>query len=173
MGASLPSAAQRYLSVGEDPPLDSISIQNIFKMQDKIIEKSFLGTGWSFPPSFHQGAAGLEMASEEEDIRQSLFLLISTLPGERLMRPEYGCDLHSLTFDQVNYTLRTEIIHVVEMAILRHEPRIRVEQILVTVSPETDGLVYIAVDYLVKKTNSRSNIVYPFYLQEGTNVTEI
>lgn len=142
-------------------------------MFDKVIQKSFLGTGWSFPPTFHLGSDSVEMVSEDEDIRQSLFLLISTIPGERLMRPAYGCDLHQLVFEQVSHTLRVEIISLVEMAILRYESRIKVDNIAVSMSPENYGLLYIAVEYIIKTTNSRSNIVYPFYLKEGTHVNRI
>lgn len=142
-------------------------------MFDKQVKKSFLGTGWSFPPTFHLDRNHVEMVSEEEDIRQSLFLLISTTPGERLMRPAYGCDLQKLVFEQISHTLRVEIIAMVELAILRFEPRIRVEEVNVTIDPNNYGLLYILVDYLVKSTNSRSNIVYPFYLKEGTHVKEL
>ena len=142
-------------------------------MFDKKVEKSFLGTGWGFPPSFELERTTVEMVSEEEDIRQSLYLLISTTPGERLMRPGYGCDLQSLVFEQISHMLRVEIIDMVKMAVLRFEPRIKVEDVRVTVDPDNQGLLYILVDYLVKTTNSRGNIVYPFYLKEGTNVNEI
>ena len=142
-------------------------------MPDKTVEKSFLGVGWSFPPTFHLRSKSVEMVSEDEDIRQSLFILISTIPGERLMRPAYGCDLQRLIFDQLNHTLRIEIVSTVEMALLRFEPRIKVEKVAVTVSQEDAGLLYILVDYIVKSTNSRSNIVYPFYIKEGTHVNEI
>ena len=142
-------------------------------MLDKQIEKSFLGTGWSFPPTFHHDRNSVEMVSEEEDIRQSLYMLISTTPGERLMRPAYGCDLQKLVFEQISHTLRIEIIELVQTAILYFEPRIRVEEVNVTIDPNNYGLLYILVDYVVKSTNSRSNIVYPFYLKEGTHVIEI
>lgn len=141
--------------------------------KDKVIQQSFLGTGWSFPPTFHLGSDSVEMVSEDEDIRQSLFLLISTIPGERLMRPAYGCDLHKLVFEQISQTLRVEIISLVKFAILRHEPRIKLDSVAVSISPENYGLLYIAVEYIIKTTNSRSNIVYPFYLKEGTHVNRI
>lgn len=135
------------------------------------IDKSFLGTGWGFPPSFNLQDRSLELVSEEEDIRQSLFLLISTSPGERLMNPTYGCDLQSVVFDRLTDAVRFEIISLVSMAILRFEPRITVNEVVVTIVSRDPGLIHILVDYTVDQTNSRSNIVYPFYLQEGTNVS--
>lgn len=142
-------------------------------MSNRIIEKSFLGTGWSFPPTFQAETDSVGLVSEEEDIHQSLFILMSTVPGERLMRPAYGCDLQSLVFDQISHNLRTEIISKVKRAILLHEPRITVEEIQVTISPDNHSLLYIVVNYVVRTTNSRSNIVYPFYLKEGTNVIAV
>jgi len=113
------------------------------------------------------------MVEGEADIRQSLYILISTLPGERLLKPLYGCDLHGFVFEKMSYSLKQEIIDLVELAIIRYEPRIRLDAVDVRFSEEQVGLVYITVNYTVRKTNSRSNIVYPYYLQEGTNITDL
>lgn len=133
--------------------------------------KSFLGQGWSFPPSFslipHQQVA---MVAEEVDIRQSLFLLFSTAPGERLMKPEYGCDLHSVVFERYNASTESRITDLISMAILRFEPRIILEEIIVHERDFFQGRIDIDVRYTVRITNTRENIVYPFYFKEGTNV---
>lgn len=139
-------------------------------MQDKI-EKSFLGTGWSFPPQFREQDHSLELVSEEDDIRQSLYLLIATAPGERILNPDYGCDLNSLVFERITEALRYRIKSMVSRAILLFEPRVVVEQVEVHIVSIEPGMLHIVVEYTVIQTNSRSNIVYPFYLQEGTNVT--
>lgn len=138
-------------------------------MADQI-DKSFLGTGWSFPPSFNVKQQQLEMVSEEEDIRQSLFLLIATAPGERIMNPAYGCDLNSLVFEPISQTTRHEIIVMVQMAILLFEPRIKVHEVDVIVVSYDPGLLHIRVEYTVIQTNTRDNMVYPFFLKEGTNI---
>ncbi len=110
------------------------------------------------------------MVSEEDDIRQSLFLLFSTTPGERLMRPEYGCDLQRLVFERLNASTESQIVDLIRMAILRYEPRITVEEVRATLSDALQGRIDIEVSYTVRLTNSRDNIVYPFYFREGTNV---
>ncbi|MDD5033799.1 MAG: GPW/gp25 family protein [Methylococcaceae bacterium] len=132
-------------------------------------KNSFLGRGWSFPPTFEAASGELMMVEAEEDIRQSLAILISTVPGERIMLPQYGCALHSLIFESIDNTLLTEIKTVLADAILYFEPRIRVETIKITTDRMADGLLVIAIEYTVVQTNTRSNMVFPFYLAEGTN----
>jgi phage baseplate assembly protein W len=136
-------------------------------------DQSFLGRGWNFPPRFNSNTLQVEMVEGEEDIRQSLWILISTLPGERILKPLYGCDLHSLVFERLTVTIKEEIIDMLELAIIRFEPRIILNEIQVEIDADQSGLVKIIVDYRVRRTNSRSNIVYPYYLKEGTNITSL
>ena len=137
---------------------------------DEQIQESFLGRGWSFPPAFSATNHNLEMVSEVEDIQQSLYLLISTIPGERIMNPAYGCDLHKFVFRPISSSTQSEIIATISRAILLFEPRIKLANITVNVVSIDPGILHIVVDYLIIKTNSRSNMVYPFYLQQGTNL---
>ena len=132
--------------------------------------KPFLGTGWGFPPTFWERDRSLELVSEEKDIQQSLYLLVSTVPGERLMSPLYGCDLYRLVFHRITEALRQEIKVVVTKAIETFEPRVAVEGVEVYIVSLEPGMLHIVVDYTVIQTNSRANIVYPFYLQEGSSV---
>jgi uncharacterized protein len=134
--------------------------------------KSFLGTGWSFPPSFNQEVATLEMVWDEEDIRQSLFILFSTNPGERVTHLEYGCDLQSLVFRGIDGVTIQLMKDVIAIAILYFEPRITLEEIKIDTRDELEGIVYIEVIYTIRKINIRSNIVYPFYKIEGTSITD-
>lgn len=129
--------------------------------------QAWLGTGWSFPPDFDRRSNTLAMVSQEEDIRQSLEILMSTTPGERVMNPSYGCGLRSLTFENVSESTLTEIKDVVDRAVLFFEPRIRVDNIDVDAENIYDGLVTIYLYYTVRITNTRSNMVYPFYFREG------
>ena len=109
------------------------------------IDKSFLGTGWSFPPTFNETANSIVMVSAERDIAESLFILLSTTPGERIMRPEYGCDLHSKVFSRVNSTFKHDIIDLISVAVSKFEPRVEIEKIEVDTSEVLDGIVYIHI----------------------------
>lgn len=139
-------------------------------MEEDQITKSFLGTGWGFPPSFSTDTFAIQMVSAEEDIKQSLFLLLSTTPGERIMNPAYGCDMQKFIFSPLSTSTQTEISAIVKRAILLYEPRVHVQEVTVHVVSIDPGLLHIIIDYIVIQTNSRSNMVYPFYHQEGTNI---
>lgn len=131
-------------------------------------ERSFLGTGWSFPPIFSRSTLSVEMVSDATDIHQSLWVLFSTALGERIMLPEYGTQIWQMVFRSINTTLITQLGDMVSQAILYWEPRIDVLNISVTPDASHDGVVTIMVDYLIRRTNTRSNLVYPFYLREAT-----
>jgi len=133
-------------------------------------KKSFLGTGWSFPPTFSTSSKTLQLVTEEKDIEQSLYLLIATIPGERMLRPLYGCDLHSQVFQKINNHIQTIIIDLIATAVKQCEPRIELEEVEVNVSPESQGIIFIVLHYTIIQTNSRSNMVYPFYIEEGTSL---
>jgi phage baseplate assembly protein W len=131
---------------------------------------SFLGRGWSFPPEFNKHTAGVKMLEDEADIDSSLEILLSTRPGERVMEPDYGCDLEDLLFKPVNLTLKTYVIDKIKTAILYYEPRIDVNNVNIDSSRENEGVLMIVIDYTVRATNSRKNKVYPFYKEEGTEL---
>lgn len=130
-------------------------------------DQAFLGQGWGFPPFFAKGGADVEVVSGAEDIRQSLEILLSTRPGERALREDYGCDLSEILFEEIDQGLLNHATSLVSDAILRHEPRIKLERVDVGASEEAPGLLLIQVAYTVKSTNSRYNLVYPFYLTEA------
>ena len=134
------------------------------------ISKSFLGTGWAFPPQFDQQAASVSMISDEEDIRSSLEILLSTRPGERVMQPRYGCNLDELLFEPLTTTFKTYMKDLVATAILYFEPRIEVNKIEMDETNELEGKVIISIEYTIRSTNSRFNFVYPYYKTEGTEV---
>ncbi len=132
-------------------------------------EVAWIGTGWGFPPEFIKRSREVTMVSEDEDIKQSLEILMSTSPGERVMNPAYGCGLRSLTFENIGETTITEIEDLIERAVLFFEPRIDLNNVEVEVEDVYRGLIRIQLNYTIKITNSRSNMVYPFYFQEGTS----
>ncbi len=131
---------------------------------------SFLGRGWSFPPTFNRAGRMVEMDSDEEDIRSSLHILLTTRVGERIMQPDYGCNLDDMVFENLDLTLKTYIIDLIETAILYHEPRIDVESISLKQPNPGEGLILIEIVYRVRTTNSRFNFVFPFYKNEGSNL---
>ncbi len=137
---------------------------------DKEYNRSFLGTGWSFPPEFSKERMAVTMVSDEEDIRQSLEILLTTRLGERVMRPDYGGDLTDMVFEPLNVTTQTYIRTLVENAVLYHEPRIIVNDVSMAMDSGNEGVVLIIIDFTVSSTNTRRNYVYPFYLNEGNDI---
>ncbi|MFZ2448939.1 MAG: GPW/gp25 family protein [Methylovulum miyakonense] len=132
--------------------------------------RPFLGRGWSFPPAFNFGTGGVVMLEEEADIVSSLEILLSTRQGERVMLPQYGCNLDELVFESLDTRMKTLMADKVESAILYHEPRIQLEKVQLYENRGLEGIVLIEVVYRVKATNSRFNFVYPYYKQEGTDI---
>ncbi len=138
-------------------------------MEDKELDTLFLGRGWSFPTTFNKTNGGIEMVSGEEDIRQSLAILLGTTLGERLMHPDFGCNLDRYLFAPMNNTMKTIVKDIVKSAITNHEARIDLLSINLNMESELEGVLLIEINYMIRSTNSRSNYVYPFYLEEGTN----
>ena len=136
-------------------------------------DSSFLGRGWCFPPRFERnnGVLELQMVSLEADIQESIAILLATSPGERVMQPSFGCGLKAMVFENIDESTVTEIKDLVERAILFFESRITLNNISIDVEQVYDGLINIHLDYTIRSINTRSNIVYPFYIQEGTDVS--
>jgi len=133
------------------------------------VDKDFLGKGWSFPPSFNVERRTTTMAEAEDDIRQSLFILLSTVPGERVMRPDFGCGINKMVFDSLTMTTISQMKDLIKMSILRHEPRIDVIDVTVD-HVIAEGYVNFTIEYVITSVNRRSNMVFPFYLVEGTQI---
>lgn len=134
------------------------------------VEKSYLGVGWSFPPRFDELRRDVVMVAEEDDIRQSLHILLSTRPGERVMDPLFGCRLQESLYEPLTTTLKTYVKDLIYHAILDYEPRIKLEDVYMEESPDTEGLIHIYLDYTIRSTNTRTNMVYPFYREEATDL---
>jgi phage baseplate assembly protein W len=127
----------------------------------------FLGVGWNFeivPRERTAGELSAELAYYEQSIRQAIWIILSTARGERVMRPDFGCGIHNLIFALSNASTIGLVRHEVEEALLFWEPRIDV--LSVAVEPDRkNAALLISIEYRVKSTNSRSNVVYPFYLE--------
>jgi phage baseplate assembly protein W len=136
---------------------------------------SFLGTGWSFPPEFPRDAGGttgaVAMRDAEEDVQESLHILFGTARGERVLNPNYGLDLHEFQFGSVGTTMRTLLEDRIRLAILVHEPRIDLLSVEVTTPGEEDGTLHVELDYVVRATNTRFNLVYPFYQRDANELS--
>ena len=132
--------------------------------------KSFLGKGWSFPPSFDAHSKSVKMVSEEEDIEQSIRIILGTVPGERIMEPMFGCNILKHVFEITDATQMTMLKDLVYDAILYLEPRVKTEKINIITDRIGEGVLMIHLSYTIIITNTRSNMVYPFYFTEGTNL---
>ena len=132
--------------------------------------KSYLGTGWDFPPKFNHKRGEVYMTSDIEDIEKSLHIIVTTKQGERIMRPSFGCDLSDKVFENLNSTQINSIKRRIEEAILLYEPRIKVQKIGLDIQNILEGKLLIKVDYVVRATNNRRNIVFPYYLTEATDI---
>lgn len=137
----------------------------------------FLGCGWAFPPRFtltggdggpQEGA--VETVSAEADIRQSLRILMETRRGERVLRPLFGLGLWEHVYDRMDETTLGDLKSQIEDAILRWEPRIKLEEVVFETDNALDGELHIRLTYLIRAVNSRDNAVYPFYIREGTSL---
>jgi len=139
--------------------------------------QSFLGRGWSFPPEFVKPPEGLPYGAEvamveaQEDIDQSLGILLRTSLGERVLQPTYGCNMDDFLFTPMSATMLGFLRDLVFDAILYHEPRIKVERLDVTESDSLDaieGRLIFEIDYTIRTTNSRFNFVFDYYKNEAT-----
>ncbi|OQP49254.1 hypothetical protein A4D02_29930 [Niastella koreensis] len=130
----------------------------------------FLGRGWSFPPTFNARLKEVEMVEKQEDIEQSLQVLLTTALGERVMEPKYGCNMDELVFEALNTATKTIIKDKVKTAILYFEPRIDPKKIELNTTNEPEGEVLIEIEYVVRTTNNRFNFVFPYYRNEATEL---
>lgn len=134
-------------------------------MAADTIDRAFLGVGWAFP-LVADVAGDVDLAAAEEDIRQSVRIILGTTPGERVMRPDFGAGLQALVFEPISATLTALVKHRVEEALVTWEPRIDTITVAVAADPPR-GRLLITIDYRVRATNTFYNLVYPFYLMEG------
>ena len=129
--------------------------------------KTFLGVGWSFPVETDGGQA--DMVQYEQDIRQAILIILLTNSGERIMRPTFGAGLNKFLFEPVNPTTMAAVQTRVHDSLIDWEPRIDVLEVTVNPSAKSLSTVLIDITYRVRATNSVGNLVYPFYLGEGSS----
>lgn len=130
------------------------------------LNEDIIGRGWSFPVK--PGADGrLHYTGDEEKIRQSIWIILGTAPGERQMRPTFGCGIHDLVFQANTAALRGMVAEKVRTALVRWEPRIDVVDVRVEAPAEARNYLFIYIDYRIRTNNAFYNLVYPFYINEG------
>jgi phage baseplate assembly protein W len=127
--------------------------------------KYFLGKGWSFPVQVGAGGA-LALAEYEEKVRQSVWIILGTSKGERVMRPDFGCGIYDLVFSTVTPDTVGRVSQAVRQALLFFEPRINVLDVRVR-AEDGNRVLLIVIDYEVRATNNVFNLVYPFYLERS------
>jgi phage baseplate assembly protein W len=122
-----------------------------------------LGTGVAFPIALdHHGAVA--MASDDEDVEQAIRIILGTAPGERVMRPEFGCGVHDLVFASIDALTLGQVENAVRVALDRWEPRIKVEAVTFDLDRVDEGRLGVRLSYRLRATNTTRNLVYPFYL---------
>jgi phage baseplate assembly protein W len=132
-------------------------------VNNNVRDREYIGQGLAFPLQVNpQG--GIALASGEHDIEQAIRIILSTAPGERVMRPEFGCRIHELVFAPHDAATESLIVYYVEEALAQWEPRIDVQEVDVSADPGRDGSLLIEIKYRVKDTHDERSIVYPFFL---------
>lgn len=129
--------------------------------------KAFLGRGWAFPVALDPLTGRTALAEHENDIRQSIRIILGTGRGERVMRPDFGCGVNDLVFESIDETALGRIEATVRDALSRFEPRIELQDVTADPLRAAEGLLLLEIDYLVRATNQSGNLVYPFYFREG------
>jgi uncharacterized protein len=129
--------------------------------------REFLGTGWAFPVTLAPATGLVERVSYEEDIRQSILIILGTAKGERVMRPDFGCGIHDLVFAALSTQVTAQIETTVREALRAYEARIEVRAVTVSSRHLAEGHLDVAIDYEVRATNQPGNLVYPFYFRES------
>ncbi|MEO8519792.1 MAG: GPW/gp25 family protein [Acidobacteriota bacterium] len=129
--------------------------------------KDFLGRGWAMPVELDPRTGLVARAEHENDIRQSILIILETSPGERVMRPNFGCGIHQMAFTALDSTTMQQIRSTVSEALRRCEARIDVLNVNVDDAASSQGQLLIELEYRVRKTNQVGNLVFPFYFREG------
>jgi phage baseplate assembly protein W len=131
------------------------------------MDENFLGAGWKFPVSVDINGK-IVMSRYEEDIQESILIILGTSKGERVMRPDFGCGIHDMVFAPINTATVTSVKSTITEALTRWEPRIELINVHVSDERSYEGKLLISIDYRVRVTNNQFNLVYPFYLTEGS-----
>lgn len=128
----------------------------------EYMSEQFIGAGWAFPLGVN-ATGGIALARREQELEQAMMLILSTYPGERPMRPEFGSRIRDYIFHGVNSFVINELANEVTQALRRWEPRVDINEVRIYPSPADRSLLYIDIQYTPKETNDKRNLVFPFY----------
>jgi phage baseplate assembly protein W len=128
--------------------------------------REYLGRGWSFPVRLREREGTVRMSEYDQDVRESIWIILSTSKGERMMRPDFGCGIHDMVFEAISAGTLAEIEEQVRVALAAFEPRIDVVQVSAESDDLLQGRLRVSIDYLIRGTNNQLNLVYPFYIRE-------
>jgi phage baseplate assembly protein W len=137
------------------------------------VGEQFVGAGLAFPMQV-DATGGIALVRREREIEEAMRLVLATAPGERPMRPEFGCGIHDFVFASADGATAGQIAYEVRMALGRWEPRIDLEEVAVSFDTEVDGLLYVDIHYAIRGSNDPRNLVFPFYMipqHEGSEPT--
>lgn len=134
-------------------------------MAGNIRDREFLGQGLAFPLQLNPRGE-ISLATGSHDIEQSIQIILGTIPGERVMRPEFGCRAWEIVFAPRNAATEGLLVQYVEEALGRWEPRIKVEQVAISSDQKNDGALLAEIAYTIKATHDQRSIIYPFYIRE-------
>lgn len=129
--------------------------------------KEFLGRGWAYPVGVEPRTGAVAEAEGDDDVKQSIRIILGTAPGERVMRPDFGCGIHTLVFTTIDTASINRVEASVRDALTRYEARIELNEVRVDPLEAADGKLTVNVGYRVRRTNQSGNLVYPFYFREG------
>ena len=130
-------------------------------------QRDFLGIGWRYPVATDALTGDIALSRYDSDVKEAIRIILETKQGERVMRPRFGCGIHDLVFEEINATTLTAIEASVRDALVTYEPRIELLNVAVDPADALDGLLLVAIDYRLRRTNQEDNLVYPFYFKEG------
>ncbi len=131
------------------------------------LNRAYLGTGWKFPVRVNP-TGGLSWSVGEQSVQEAIWIILGTAMGERQMLPSFGCGIQDLVFAPNNSTTQTNVSHLVKQALSQGEPRIDVLGVTVSAAPDEANMLLIRVDYRIRSNNAMHNMVYPFYVTEGS-----
>ncbi len=134
---------------------------------DNLRQRDFLGIGWSFPVALDPVGGDVALAAYERDVKEAIRIILHTAPGERAMRPDFGCGIHALVFEEMSTTTIHAVEATIRDALLAYEPRIELLGVSVDPFEALNGVLLVVIDYRIRRTNQTDNLVYPFYFREG------
>ena len=127
----------------------------------------FLGTGLKFPVGINKVTGRFKMSSDDEDIKESIYIILMTRKGERLLMPNFGSNINDFVFEVVNETNLTLMENSIKNSIKTYEKRIRNLNVEISQDSQDSGRLIINISYIISNINMPGNIVFPFYIQEG------